>query len=251
MAHEIAINAKNHKIDAVTVYQTDRAVIQRTFPVVLKVILRRDIVAWDITSNFFDQRGQNHVAIKGLPPSLDSDSLRIEVNTKSATHGLTVIEVLHMPPSGLLHSRHPYKTSDDSESPELTTLREELADLEMTSKIVSTQTKALSEYARKFGVDTSTSLPVTASPGELEAFLAIYEPRRLGLYQKHKNVRKHIKETAKKIKDIEDMLIETSNIDKRWTGVKVTLRADEKGPADLVMNYGNSNLWITVIVRNI
>ena len=184
--------------------------------------------------------------IKGLPTTLESDSLRIEVNTKSATHGLTVIEVLHVPPLGLLHSRNSHKTSDGNESPELTALREEFADLEMSSKIVSTQTKALSEYARKFGVDASSSLPITASPAELEAFLAIYEPRRLGLYEKHKDIKKNMKETSKKIKDIEDMLSETSNIDKRWTGVKVTLRADEEGPADLVINYGDCTFCVVM-----
>jgi hypothetical protein len=37
MSHKIKIDAKEHKVASVTVYQTNRAVIQRRFPVELKV----------------------------------------------------------------------------------------------------------------------------------------------------------------------------------------------------------------------
>lgn len=37
MAHEVLVKAKDHKIDAVTVYHGNRAAIRRTFPVVLNV----------------------------------------------------------------------------------------------------------------------------------------------------------------------------------------------------------------------
>ena len=45
---QIKINAKEHKVAAVTVYQTDRAVIQRRFPVELKVCSQLEVpqVSW-------------------------------------------------------------------------------------------------------------------------------------------------------------------------------------------------------------
>lgn len=42
MANQIKVNAKEHSIVGVTVYQTDRAIVQRRFPVEVKV--RRSIV---------------------------------------------------------------------------------------------------------------------------------------------------------------------------------------------------------------
>lgn len=132
----------------------------------------------------------------------------------------------------------PPSFADDEGDSELKILQETLDDLDLNEKLISTQKKVLTEYARRFGVHSRSSVPITASPEELDAFLRIYEPRQLELRDKEKVIQKDSNRIFKQIKALELAGRKRPIVGDSPASVKIKVLAEEAGPAHVVLSYG-------------
>ena len=113
---------------------------------------------------------------------LEPDSLRVEVGTKSASPGLTVFDVVHVPPT------YDYGRQYDVGS-ERGGLDEKLAALNARLTVLETQKSifgSFGESLRASPLDNSTngSSPV----GTLEAFLDVFSTRHSAIYEETRSL---------------------------------------------------------------
>ena len=188
------------------------------------------------------QDGQNEISISRLPNDLESDSLRVEVETKSASHGLTVFDVVYLP------STYDSSKTYDSGS-ELEKLNETVSRLDARLSVLGTQKGILG----KFG-DSLRATPHSdggaahggSSVETLEAFLDVFSTRHGKIYEETRSLQAEKATTQERINEI--LKKESSEQEEsRSTGVSVVLLADEDGPAELVLSYGTLTLQYSVL----
>ena len=152
---------------------------------------------------------------------LESDSIRVETETTSASQALTVFDVIYVTPQ----SEYEYSQSDP-----FVELEDKRATLKNRLETIERQKKVLSSYADGLnGKDTDAE--------QLESFLEMYGSRsekshalKLGLTKELENVRREIEEGRKK---------STSEYEaKKSAGVDIIILAEEEGFADVILSYG-------------
>ncbi|KAF9516192.1 hypothetical protein BS47DRAFT_1442695 [Hydnum rufescens UP504] len=200
MANAIKINAPEHDIEQVTVYG-DRAVIRRKFPVEL-------------------QAGQNEAVVSRLPASLESDSIRVETETTSASQSLTVFDVVYAPPGS------PQNVDEDGA---ISSLEERVAAVESRRAFLTKQEKVLSSYS-----DTLSSQYANAS--QLASFLDLHRTTNRSIYEERAALDKEYKSLSKELDDARKRT--NSEIQaKKASSVTVTVLSEERGPAQLILIY--------------
>ncbi|KAF9517235.1 hypothetical protein BS47DRAFT_1314494 [Hydnum rufescens UP504] len=200
MANGIKINAPEHDIEQVTVYG-DRAVIRRKFPVEL-------------------QAGQNEAVVSRLPASLESDSIRVETETTSASQSLTVFDVVYAPPGS---------PQNVDEGDEISSLEERVSAVQSRHAFLTKQEKVLSSYS-----DTLSSQYANAS--QLASFLDLQRTTNRSIYEERTALDKEYKSLSKELDDARKRT--NSEIQaKRASSVTVTVLSEEPGPAQLILIY--------------
>ncbi|KAF8316906.1 hypothetical protein DL93DRAFT_2154596 [Clavulina sp. PMI_390] len=101
---EIPIDGRDYPISEVTIYRSDRAIVQRRIPINVK-------------------SGQNSIVIDCLSSVLDEDSIRVKAETTSHSQVLTIFDVVYSAPT-----THTYVRPKPS-TPEIKALEEEKAAL--------------------------------------------------------------------------------------------------------------------------
>ena len=199
------------------------------------------------------QEGQTEITISRLPAVLQSDSLRVEVETKSASHGLTVFDVVHSPPT--YDSTKRYDVGS-----ELDALNEKVATLDARLIVLGTQRGILSSFGTSLGAnDTEGSTATKSSVETLEAFLDVFSTRSDKIHEETRALQIERNKLNERIADIRKTE-RTEREESRSTGVSVVLLAMEDGSAELVLSYGESRpfyslsgcaLWLTwrLVVR--
>ncbi|EJD47257.1 hypothetical protein AURDEDRAFT_184088 [Auricularia subglabra TFB-10046 SS5] len=141
MAHVVDYDATAHNVRAVTVFQVDRAEVNRRIAVELKA-------------------GQNKVVVSRLPSCLDQDSIRVD-----GIGAATIFDVIYSPPS----------TANQSEINDRTQgLRKQRAELISERSVLERELAILDQYAGTLNAKDATS-------NQLGAFLDFYAEKKTGL----------------------------------------------------------------------
>ncbi|KAF8332765.1 uncharacterized protein EI90DRAFT_2971572 [Cantharellus anzutake] len=200
----LKLNALEHDIEKVTVYN-DRAAVTRRFQVDFKA-------------------GQNEITISRLPKVLESDSIRVETETTSSSQALTVFDVVYIAPKsrGGSSGSDPFIGLEDKRS----TLENRLQTIERQSTILSSYAEGLS------GKDTSAE--------QLESFLEMYSARSEKLHALEQELRKEMADLSHELQE-KRMQSNSEHEARKSAGVSVTILAEKEGPADLILSYVVTN----------
>ncbi|KAF8313121.1 hypothetical protein DL93DRAFT_2081515, partial [Clavulina sp. PMI_390] len=206
--NKVEVDARDHPIVGVTVYQSNRAIMQRRFPVEVK-------------------SGQNDIVVKYLPSVLESDSIRVEAETTSYSQALTVFDVVYTAPT----TYTPTPTMPDT--PEVEALREEKSEKEMYLETLERDEALLNGYSdslRDGRVEHATS-------ESLISFMGMRHEKQKELWKEKRQLEKDIRGLGHQItlmgfKKVEDIPYALRS------GVTVVLLAEEGGPVELVLSYG-------------
>ncbi|KAF8313123.1 hypothetical protein DL93DRAFT_2097955 [Clavulina sp. PMI_390] len=216
--NKIEVDSREHPIVGVTVYQSNRAIVQRRFPVDVKP-------------------GQNDIAIKFLSSFLEGDSIRVEAETTSYSQILTVFDVVYSAPN--------YSTTvaTKADTPEVEALREEKSEKEMHLQTLERDEALLNGYSdslRDGRVEHATS-------DSLLSFMGMRLEKQKELWKEKKQLQKEIKALGTKISSMGYVHVDEIPSTLR-SGVTVVLLAEESGPVELVVSYdANCPLfWLVV-----
>ncbi|KAF8332763.1 uncharacterized protein EI90DRAFT_2918099 [Cantharellus anzutake] len=198
--HSLTLDALEHEIEKVTVYN-DRAAVTRRFRVDFKV-------------------GQNEISIGRLPKVLESDSIRVETETASSSQALTVFDVIYVAPQ---------LGGDSSQSDPFKGLEDKRAVLQNKLDIIQRQSNLLSSYAE--GLNDKVK-----KVEQLESFLEMYSTRS---EKSHALKQELSNELAGLTLELQERR-EQSNSEheaRKFAGVNVVILAEEEGPADVILSY--------------
>jgi N-terminal domain of unknown function (DUF4140) len=177
------------------------------------------------------QAGQNEAVVSRLPASLESDSIRVETETTSASQSLTVFDVVYAPPGS------PQNPDEDGV---ISSLEERVAEVQSRRTYLTKQEKVLSSYS-----DTLSSQYTNA--GQLASFLDLHRTTNRSIYQERTALDREYKSLSKELDDARKRT--NSEIQaKKASSVTVTVLSEEPGSAQLILIYGAelliSNLWL-------
>ncbi|KAF8313124.1 hypothetical protein DL93DRAFT_2168060 [Clavulina sp. PMI_390] len=215
--NKIVVDAREHPVVGVTVYQSDRAIVQRRFSL-------------DVKS------GQNDIAIKYLPTVLDGDSIRVETGTTSFSQTLTVFDVVS--------STSPYNTVTYTTShvipdtPEVNALREEKSEKDMLLQILERDEALLNAYSDSL----RSAKPEEMTAESIVSFMDMRLERQTQLWKKKMQLQKDIKAITNKVTGLGHTITTPSAIGETVpsalrSNVTVVLSAEEPGPIELVISY--------------
>ena len=161
-----------------------------------------------------------------LPVVLESDSIRVEVQTKSRTQYLTVFDVVYTQPSYT-------STASYERGTELGTLNEQKAVLNARVAAIEGQKRVLEGYSDSLKEGRISGMTTE----RLEQFMDIYYTRQVKMYEEKCSLQKDIEVLDDSVKEI---LAKTSSEEEgeRSTSVTVVVLAEESGPVELTLNYG-------------
>ncbi|KAG9051256.1 hypothetical protein FS837_010543 [Tulasnella sp. UAMH 9824] len=197
MSNNIEIDTTNNAIDAVCVYQADRAEIKRTFQVELET-------------------GQNEVCITRLPSCLDSESIRVE-----GVGNAVIFDVIYSPPP---------KDIKPKDTEETKKLREELAKLKSDCAILEEQGRLLDSYSKSLKSDKS-------DVGALTDFFGIYTDQKRVINADLVKLSDEVNEAQKKLDAKLIELRTDDESSRRGAKVTIIVLAEKKGKAELSLWY--------------
>lgn len=171
------------------------------------------------------QAGQNEVVVSRLPVSLESDSIRVETETASASQSLTVFDVVYAPPGS------PEIANDNSI---ISDLEERVAAIQSRRALLSKQEKVLSNYS-----DTLSSQHTNAD--HLASFLDLHKDRGQKIYEEQTALSKELKSLSKELDNARKSTYSELEA-KKASSVTVIVLSEEPGPAQLALTYGTEVL---------
>ncbi|KAG9037268.1 hypothetical protein FRB95_006211 [Tulasnella sp. JGI-2019a] len=201
MSNTIHIDSTKTPVNAVTVFRTDRAEVQRLFSVDLKA-------------------GQNEVNLKGLPNQIDEDSIRVE-----GLGNAVIFDVIYKPPPPTLAP----KAQDESQTA-LRSAKKRLAKLESEKQIFEDKAGFLDKYAKTLNAEKTDG-------ADLDKFLTLYETEKGRINDKLVEVEELITAAEKDVQEEEEKLSIDDVGKKRMMGVTVIVIADTDGKAELSLSY--------------
>ncbi|KIO31147.1 hypothetical protein M407DRAFT_138713 [Tulasnella calospora MUT 4182] len=197
MSNNIEIDATDNAIDAVCVYQADRAEIKRTFQVELET-------------------GQNEVCIAGLPSCLDSESIRVE-----GVGNAVIFDVIYSPPP---------KDTKPKDTEETKSIRDEVAKLKSDRAILEEQSRLLESYSNSLKSDKS-------DVGALTDFFGMYTDQKRAINADLAKLSDEISEAEKKLLEKLKELRTDDESSRRGAKVTIIVLAEKKGKAELSLWY--------------
>ncbi|KEP48031.1 mucoidy inhibitor A [Rhizoctonia solani 123E] len=202
-ANRITVNAaeQDDSIEAVTVFQSNRAEIKRRVNLDLK-------------------KGQNHVHIERLPSCLNGDSIRVD-----GTGTAVIFDVVYHAPS---------YSSSSSDDESVTTARRTLETLQKERDVAREQSQFLASYGK-----TLDSKNVNIE--DVQRFLDIFGPRQIGVAKHIQELDVQIGKASKELDEARSKLYQNKQGEKRGTRVTVTVLAETDGKAELMLTYVVSN----------
>ncbi|KAG9037274.1 hypothetical protein FRB95_006217 [Tulasnella sp. JGI-2019a] len=201
MANIIHIDSTKTPVNAVTVFQTNRAEVQRLFSIDLKA-------------------GQNEVHLKSLPNMIDEDSIRVE-----GLGNAVIFDVIYKPP--------PPASAPNAQDESHATLRsavKQLAQLQSEKKILEDKVRFLNEYAKTVNAEKTDG-------GDLDKFLDLYGTEKASINEKLTKVEESIRDAEKRVEDEEEKLSIDEVGKKRMVQVTVVVLADADGKAEMSLSY--------------
>ncbi|KAF8315709.1 hypothetical protein DL93DRAFT_2166668 [Clavulina sp. PMI_390] len=203
---EIELDARDHSITRVTVYQWYRAIVQRRFPINV-------------------QSGQNSVAIKCLSSFLDGDSIRVEAETRSRSQALTVFDVVYSAPA--TYTYVPTKVN----TPEIRALEKQKTALRVRVKAVERNHALLKDFSHTLHAAGIQGV----SNDQLASFMDMNLERDTQLWEEKQKLEEDIEELEDKIARMS--VKEEAVPPLLRSGVTVILLAEDAGPIDLIVTY--------------
>ncbi|CUA77160.1 Protein F37C4,5 [Caenorhabditis elegans] [Rhizoctonia solani] len=202
-ANRITVNAAEQDdcIEAVSVFQSDRAEIKRRVNLDLK-------------------KGQNHVHIERLPSCLNGDSIRVD-----GTGTAVIFDVVYHAPS--------YSASSSSDE-SVTTAQHALEALQKERDIAREQSQFLGSYGK-----TLDSKNVNIE--DVQRFLDMFGPRQIAVAKRIQELDVQIKQASQELDEARSKVYEDKRGEKRGTRVTVTVLAETDGKAELMLTYVVSN----------
>ncbi|CAE6461219.1 unnamed protein product, partial [Rhizoctonia solani] len=202
-ANRITVNAaeQDDSIEAVTVFQSNRAEIKRRVNLDLK-------------------KGQNHVHIERLPSCLNGDSIRVD-----GTGTAVIFDVVYHAPS---------YSSSSSDDESVTTARRTLETLQKERDVAREQSQFLASYGK-----TLDSKNVNIE--DVQRFLDIFGPRQIGVAKRIQELDVQIGKASKELDEARSKAYQDKQGEKRGTRVTVTVLAETDGKAELMLTYVVSN----------
>ncbi|CUA74076.1 Protein F37C4,5 [Caenorhabditis elegans] [Rhizoctonia solani] len=202
-ANRITVNAAEQDdcIEAVSVFQSDRAEIKRRVNLDLK-------------------KGQNHVHIERLPSCLNGDSIRVD-----GTGTAVIFDVVYHAPS--------YSASSSSDE-SVTKAQRTLEALQKERDIAREQSQFLGSYGK-----TLDSKNVNIE--DVQRFLDMFGPRQIAVAKRIQELDAQIKKASQELDDARSKVYEDKRGEKRGTRVTVTVLAETDGKAELMLTYVVSN----------
>ncbi|KAF8324086.1 hypothetical protein DL93DRAFT_2162173 [Clavulina sp. PMI_390] len=205
----IEVNATEHPISAVTVYQNDGALVLRRFPVTL-------------------QSGRNEIKITHLSKHISNDSIRIEAESTSSSQNLVIFDVTSTAPSSV----DPNPIPDDEEWEPLSEKRDGLS---AKIHILEKQQDTLEKYREEIK-PTRSGGSALFEPDHLERFLDIYASKRATLDEELVKLRKERDSVLRQLSELKDKA-SAANLAKTMPSVKIVMSVEEDGDATLILNY--------------
>lgn len=211
------IKATDLPVHSVTVFQADRAEVNRLIPVELKV--GNAFTFYDIQkpSHVNHQEGANEVEIAHLPTVLDQDSLRVD-----GIGNAVIVDVIYHPP-----------TSNDSDKKH----QDAVKDLTRKRQVFEEEKAILAQQASVLEKYSSSLTAADATAGKLEEFMDVFVKQKThldaetrALVEKIEGVEKEV-EAEKKAWSVDD------ESKARAARVTVVVTATKDGAAELSLTY--------------
>ncbi|KAG8951561.1 hypothetical protein FRC04_005847 [Tulasnella sp. 424] len=197
MSNTVEIDVTDNTIDAVCVYQADRAEIKRTFQVELTT-------------------GQNEVCVTKLPSCLDGESIRVE-----GVGNAVIFDVIYSPPP---------KDSKPKGTEETKALRDEISKLESDRAILQEQSGLLEGYSKSLKSDKSDI-------GALNQFFSTYTEQKRDINSGLVKVNEELDAAQKKLDEKLRELRADDEESKRSAKVTIIVLAEKGGKAELSLWY--------------
>ena len=211
------IKATDLPVHSVTVFQADRAEVNRLIPVELKVGTRLPYTLYQQRSYVKLQEGPNEVEIVQLPTVLDQDSIRVD-----GIGNAVIVDVLYHPPTS--------KNSDKKHQEAVKDLKRKLQVFKEEKAILAGQATVLEKYS-------SSLTAAGATVEKLEEFMDVFVKQKThldaetrALTEKIEGIEKEI-EAEKKAWSVDD----ESKV--RAARVTVVVAATKDGTAELSLTY--------------
>ncbi|KZT61875.1 hypothetical protein CALCODRAFT_479632 [Calocera cornea HHB12733] len=202
MSHTVEINASEHPVSSVTVYQ-HRAEVVRNFAIDLEV-------------------GQSEVQITKLPTCIDESSLRVD-----GLGNAVIFDVIY-------ERLTPERNIPKASSEKVQGLETQLAALKRELKVLQSQTTVLDDFSH-----TLTAKDVT--PSQLVEFLGLLSDKGGSLNEKVEETQKKIRDTEVALAVERKGQAPTDEARKLATKVTVIVLAEQAGNAELTVTYVVSN----------
>ncbi|KDN41052.1 hypothetical protein RSAG8_07758, partial [Rhizoctonia solani AG-8 WAC10335] len=201
--NRITVNAAEQDdcIEAVSVFQSDRAEVKRRVNLDLK-------------------KGQNHVHIERLPSCLNGDSIRVD-----GTGTAVIFDVVYHAPS--------YSGSSSSDE-SVTTAQRTLDTLQKERDIAREQSQFLASYGK-----TLDSKNVNIE--DVQQFLDMFGPRQIAVAKRIQEFDVQIGKARKELDEARSKTYQDRQGEKRGARVTVTVLTETDGKAELSLTYVVSN----------
>ncbi|KAH7103966.1 hypothetical protein BKA62DRAFT_782983 [Auriculariales sp. MPI-PUGE-AT-0066] len=198
MANTVEYDASAHDVRAVTVFQVDRAEVNRRIQVQLKA-------------------GQNDVVVTNLPTCLDEDSLRVD-----GIGSATVFDVIYSPPASNLRN--------SSVDEKLTELNRSRAAYYNEQQALQRQDQILDDYSKSVNAKDADSKT-------LGTFLDFYLERKRTVSDAILSTTQKLAAVDKEIREAHIAQRSDNESLKRAVKVTIVVLADEDGEAELALTY--------------
>ncbi|CAE6449644.1 unnamed protein product [Rhizoctonia solani] len=203
ITNKITINAAEHDhfIEAVSMFQPDRAEVKRR-------------VAVDL------EKGQNHVHIERLPSCLNGDSIRVD-----GTGSAVIFDVVYHAPT----------IGDSSSTDEtLSAAQRALEALQKERDIIQNQSEFLEAYGKTLNSES-------VNVDDVGRFLDMFGPRQMAVAKRIQELDVQVAEASKALDEAKSKIYQDARGEKRGTRVTVIVLAEADGKAELMVTYVVSN----------
>ncbi|KAF8319063.1 hypothetical protein DL93DRAFT_2164756 [Clavulina sp. PMI_390] len=216
--NEIRLDARDHPIVDVTVYQSHRATVQRRFSLSVK-------------------NGQNNIVIKYLPSLLDDESIRVEAETTNYSQILTVFDVVYTDHPGVVRT----SGTRGPVSPQVKALKNDKDALEMRLALLERHQMLLNGY-----IDNLRDGRIANATNEsIMSFMDMSLEKQTQLWKERKKLEDDIEALTHNILEIGDPDINLPPM--LQSGTTVVLLAEEAGLIELFLSYSVRNAsWFSL-----
>ncbi|KZS95495.1 hypothetical protein SISNIDRAFT_473601 [Sistotremastrum niveocremeum HHB9708] len=211
MANTVVYDASVNSINSVTVYQIDRAEVNRKIRVDLKA-------------------GQNEVIVTRLPAVIDSDSVRVDGIGRA-----TILDVIFRAPSNELRAQTSAASED---SPALKALLRRKAQIQSEIHILGRQSTSLDDCAISLREKDLQLDKITE-------FFEFHRARKRALDDEAFDLHEKLRECEKEVESLKALDEPDSADETPKAQVVINVKAQETGPAEFDLSYVVSSAqWV-------